>query len=496
MRMQKNKKKRWSILTAAVMCTSFFSTMPVSSITVSAENVVAGDCDGSGKFEQSDIFLLHDALLGTINLSELSAGTDVDGNGTVNAVDLALQKAQYLDSKKEKDVTVLVYQCGSDLESKAKQATTDLLEMYYSAPSDHLSVVVETGGSIMWYNSISAADANYRICFHGNEMNYQRISDKPKNMGDSQTLIDFITESTAAFPADRYALILWDHGGGPIFGACNDELYDDVLLVPEITYALEQSQVHFEWIGFDCCLMGSAEVAYALRPYADYMVGSEEAESGLGWAYEHFLSEWALDTNRPTEDIMHDIIDDMVRENRKYQASATLAAYDLSKADALLASLKEYMNDVYTLSKQNMNAVLQGRSQALEYGEGLYDLVDIGSLADHIQTAHSDSVKQALNDMVIYKGQSGQESATGATIWFFKEHPEIYQDVGWVFGLLGIDETYTNQICEMASRQVQPFFWGRAMQSHEPETDDPMVLCGLKEIEARMREQEKAELTR
>ncbi|MCR5235609.1 MAG: hypothetical protein K6E34_00220 [Lachnospiraceae bacterium] len=37
---------------------------------------------------------------------------------------------------------------------------------------------------------------------------------------------------------------------------------------------------HFDFIGFDACLMATVETAYMLSPYADYMIASEEFEPG------------------------------------------------------------------------------------------------------------------------------------------------------------------------------------------------------------------------
>ena len=34
------------------------------------------------------------------------------------------------------------------------------------------------------------------------------------NMGDPQTLVDFVQWAATNYPAERYALVLWDHGGG------------------------------------------------------------------------------------------------------------------------------------------------------------------------------------------------------------------------------------------------------------------------------------------
>ena len=103
------------------------------------------------------------------------------------------------------------------------------------------------------------------------------------NMTDADTLSDFIRFSAESYPADRYELILWDHGGGTMTGFGYDELYEDTsLTLSSLSTALYNGGVQFDFIGFDACLMATAEVAYALDPYADYLIASEESEPGEG----------------------------------------------------------------------------------------------------------------------------------------------------------------------------------------------------------------------
>jgi len=108
------------------------------------------------------------------------------------------------------------------------------------------------------------------------------------DMSDPRTLVDFVTWAMAAYPADKYALILSDHGMGwpggwsdptatggadrsiPLTGALGDQLY-----LHELDAALDEIRAttgldKFELIGMDACLMGHLEVFAALAPHAPW----------------------------------------------------------------------------------------------------------------------------------------------------------------------------------------------------------------------------------
>lgn len=117
---------------------------------------------------------------------------------------------------------------------------------------------------------------------------------KNKNMGDENTLKEFINFTYANYEADYYDLVMWNHGGGAILGFGADENYDyDALTLTEISSGLKKTQFigegnKFEWVGFDACLMGMIEVADVMSDYAKYMIASEKVEAGAGWDYSCF----------------------------------------------------------------------------------------------------------------------------------------------------------------------------------------------------------------
>ena len=129
------------------------------------------------------------------------------------------------------------------------------------------------------------------------------------NMASGDSLVDFVTWAADTFPADKYVLIMSDHGMGwpggwsdpapggrgpdniALASALGDELFlmelDDALGEIRANSAIDQ----FELIGLDACLMSHVEVYDALAPHAHYAVASQETEPALGWAYTGFLGD-------------------------------------------------------------------------------------------------------------------------------------------------------------------------------------------------------------
>ncbi|MEJ5199977.1 MAG: clostripain-related cysteine peptidase, partial [Anaerolineae bacterium] len=133
------------------------------------------------------------------------------------------------------------------------------------------------------------------------------------NMADPKTLVDFALWAMKTYPADKYVLILSDHGMGWPGGmtdpnssgahATNAPLarqMGNIMYLHELDQALGQIRSaagldKFELVGLDACLMSQLEVYSALADHARYAVASEETEPSLGWAYTSFLQ--ALNAN-------------------------------------------------------------------------------------------------------------------------------------------------------------------------------------------------------
>ncbi|MBR6572085.1 MAG: hypothetical protein IKK75_16695, partial [Clostridia bacterium] len=145
----------------------------------------------------------------------------------------------------EPSLTLMVYVCGSNLETEAGAASADLAEMMAHYPDDgSLRVIVMPSGSLMWQNEISAEEtAIYELTSAG----LTKLCTLPlQSMGEPAALTALLEYGYTHAPAGRHALIMWDHGAGPNIGLCFDELFQtgdsmDGLTLDELSTALQNS---------------------------------------------------------------------------------------------------------------------------------------------------------------------------------------------------------------------------------------------------------------
>ncbi len=236
--------------------------------------------------------------------------------------------------------TFMVYMDGdNNLENAAK---ADFTEMANIGSDDDIAIVVLFDGA-------SSNDSRWGLVTKGDVLNssWGSILDDSSevDMGDSQTLANFVEQATYTYPAPNYALILWDHGDGwrekiellrnqlrtrgnelslserenilneiknleqkvqqehAWKSVCVDNHSGgDALNIREIREAFKDLYdreviTGVELIGFDACLMGMLEVGYEVKDYAKVMVASEKTEPLAGWPYNTILSDL---TDNPT----------------------------------------------------------------------------------------------------------------------------------------------------------------------------------------------------
>jgi hypothetical protein len=104
---------------------------------------------------------------------------------------------------------------------------------------------------------------------------------KEKNMGDPNTLYDFIMKAKTEYPAERYIVAFYDHGFG-WQGCCLDQTSEDMLTMDEMQGALTRAGGVDLTLFASPCLMGAFESIYELRDATDVYVASEDL-SGLIW---------------------------------------------------------------------------------------------------------------------------------------------------------------------------------------------------------------------
>ena len=326
--------------------------------------------------------------------------------------------------------TVLVYLCGTDLETNGGYASVNVVEMVEAAQSENVNVIVETGGTEQW--QIDGIDSSALQRWQVVSGDIELVdSQSLASMGEAETLGDFLSWGVETYPADKYMCLLWDHGGGSVSGIAVDELHGgDMLNLKELAQGISMAGVQFELVGFDACLMSTMETAAALTPYARYMVASQELEPGTGWDYADWLSYTAENPTADGLDVGSRICDGFYAKCATVGAEslATLAVTDLSRLPALASAFDAMAAEMkgFTAEPNMLQPLTQAIVRAENYGgnndsEGYTNMVDLGDLAlcaEGVLSETSDAVLAALADAVPYAvAGAGRQRGHGLSVY-------------------------------------------------------------------------------
>ncbi|MEG0494328.1 MAG: clostripain-related cysteine peptidase [Clostridia bacterium] len=325
-------------------------------------------------------------------------------------------------ARAQSGVTLMVYVCGSDLEHWGASASSDIDEIV-AAQTDGINVIIQTGGSMRWKNARISSGTTQRFMVENGEL--QKLDDLGKqNMAEPDTLTDFISFCAQNYPAQRNMLILWDHGGGSLYGFASDELFDgDSMSVSEIGSAINAGNVKFDFIGFDACLMATYELGLTVAPYADYLIASENTEPAGGWVYSNWLSTLAAQPDTDTLTLGQEIIDDYIQACNadSSTADATLSMIDL----AALSDLASSVDEQFAPQAQSMvfdgqyASLVNARDKTKSYGYDEHGMVDFINLIELSGVSSADDIVSGLQNAVVYNGMGDMASnSNGIAVYF------------------------------------------------------------------------------
>jgi Clostripain family len=229
-----------------------------------------------------------------------------------------------------------------------------------------------------------------------------------------------------AIPEDRVV-------GATVRYISSDSSSNDHLFNREIQDSLQLALLDekLDVIGFDACLMGMVETAYAMRDIAEVMVGSEELEPGAGWNYELFLKKVVDNPTMNAEELGRALVDTYKSTYTGHDESTTLSAVRLSGIRRLSAAVSRFANSCQA-GLANEAAMLRTARDACEnYAPG-YGLngIDLDRFCEQVATATNDAslrdrakaVRTELAAMVIqnYAGtdRQGKYGSKGLAIYF------------------------------------------------------------------------------
>lgn len=305
-------------------------------------------------------------------------------------VDVRAKEIFYIDptvnSQPKKSWTFIVYMASdNDLFYFTKRNLDDMKKI---GSNQNINILVQmdpTGLSGTTKRLYIAPNKIYQVNA-GQQSSFEKL-----DAGNPQTLVDCCSWAAQNYPADNYALVFWNHGSGILDnvggklsnatglfrlnpetgfleldhsisflhyatarenrrGVCFSDTYGTFLTNQKIESALAAAVKYlpkqkFDIVGFDACLMAMTEVANLIKPYANYMVASEEVELGTGWAYNLVLAPFTQRTLTP-EEFAIQITNAYEGLYQSITQDYTFSCVDLNKIDFVEKTLNTVCSDL------------------------------------------------------------------------------------------------------------------------------------------------------
>lgn len=165
------------------------------------------------------------------------------------------------------------------------------------------------------------------------------------DMGNMESLTEFINWTREKYPAENYAVVMWDHGSGWM-GHTKDDTSNHPATLNSLADALKKAgfgeDEKLNLIVFDECLMGQIDIASAIAPYAKAMVASEDVIPALGINWVEPLSSLVKSSDMDEEQLSRIIVDNykIYYEDKYPNPFVTLSAYDLEKMPHVIDATK------------------------------------------------------------------------------------------------------------------------------------------------------------
>ena len=353
------------------------------------------------------------------------------------------------NTSKEK-YTLMVYMCGSNLESDGGYASSDLEEMLKSTIADEINLLIYTGGARRWFDFGISNKTNQIYKIENHKLVLVKDNLGLENMASANTLAGFLKFAKENYPADKYGLIMWDHGGGAVsgFGLDQNANKNDTLTIDEMKTALKTFGQKLEFVGFDACLMANVETAYALKDNANYMIASEETEPGTGWDYIKVINALSKNTSQDGSATGRTIVDSFIASNSSYRnPDATLSVVNLNKMDNVYSKLVAFMKDIKATNfdKNIYNVFSRTIANTKAFGEGDLDAIDLVDFAKKMNVSSSNSLINAVQDAVSYnKTNQYVENSYGLSIFIPYKKISEYNKMLTIYKNIGMGSDYTN----------------------------------------------------
>ncbi len=202
------------------------------------------------------------------------------------------------DTTKKTHRTILVYMAACNSLGSADADDNDIAEMLTAVKNGDLN-----GGRLLLYHAdVNANVKLYDVTVDGLVELHDYSNDGLSSV-KAERMLNVIADAKRIAPAEEYGLILWSHGSGWLQDGLDESATTATTQSKsQKSFGLERNTrmnittlanvlngQGFAFVYFDCCYMGSIEVAYELRDTTPYIVASVSELPVDGMPYDKNL---------------------------------------------------------------------------------------------------------------------------------------------------------------------------------------------------------------
>jgi hypothetical protein len=384
--------------------------------TVSQEGIVVGTAQGSG----------------TVRATHTPSGLNGGASITVNPFSTATSKW-----------TVMVYMNGAnDLSQFSKLNMNQIEQVAGNAANVRFVVQWKQVPSLGFPAEFNGTRRYVAKLDNTDTIASELVQDMGQNvdMGDPTTLNDFVQWSRTFYPANRYVLVIWNHGNGwlnrspgnsPTRGVSYDDETGNFISTPELPGAIGNNQLDI--VAWDASLMQMVEVAHEIKDQAKFVVGSEESPPGEGYPYDLIFDKFRDTPDETSANLSKAFVDGMLAVPAYTSRKITQSVIDTTQLDPLVSSLSALADELIanknSIGAQIQNIRLTTVTQSYSDSNSLHrHFRDIWHLCQNIKTQLSgfptivsaaNLVQTNLTNAVIWEGHnSNSPNSHGLSIDF------------------------------------------------------------------------------
>lgn len=293
-----------------------------------------------------------------------------------------------------------------------------------------------------------------------------QYADATFRMDNPDNLTAFIKNAKERMPANKYVLVLWDHGSG--FNRTDDQpisvpstrglLSDDnckvndsdaIMSMYQLEEGLKNAGTKFELLYWDMCLMNMMETDTQIRDYATYILGSAHLVPSSGGCYTDLINTLEKHADIPsfaaeyipiviqtwkgsnaTPERAESTTEDTKEEDASQTKGCDLALVDVSKIDGVLTAWKNYAGRLVEIRSglkdaeklANFNKIQSESLYRFDTDQAFYDMDNYAarvanSYGDEALKTLSSNLTAALNEMLLVRDSfdAVTNPATGKT---------------------------------------------------------------------------------